>query len=106
MKRSLTLVLCVFVALAITTLARQTEAAKPDAPGSRGAVRQILPDETEPSELRGNRRISLDTGVPLALYRLSYRTNPGRTRCNNGFALAIGSRMVRCRDRHGPHDGG
>ena len=78
MRRSLTLVLCVFVALAVTTLARQTEAAKPDAPGSRTAVRQILPDETEPSELRGNRRISLDTGVPLALYRLSHRMNPGR----------------------------
>ena len=37
---------------------------------------EILPDETEQSEIFSNMRINSQTGVPISLYRVNYNVNP------------------------------
>ena len=76
MNRTHALSICVLTALALLTFAPQTPAAKPQRTGSPAVV-QILPDATEASVLEGDRRFSLETGAPLALYRVGYRVEPG-----------------------------
>ncbi len=48
-----------------------------EAKRSPGPTVLISPDESEPFERRGNARISLVTGAPLALYNVDYRVSPG-----------------------------
>lgn len=41
----------------------------------RTAAFEILPDELEPSVVQGTARISLDTGIPLAVYRTAFTSS-------------------------------
>jgi Zn-dependent metalloprotease len=60
------------LALALGLMAVPAEAAK-DAAGD-APLKQRSVERVEPSYLANNMRISSDTGVPLALYRVNYRT--------------------------------
>lgn len=65
------LVACCLLSLAVAPPALAAKSPSPSA-----TVTQILPDESEASFTRGNQRISVETGVPLALYHLGYRVAP------------------------------
>ena len=63
--------------LAVLAVAVLISTATAEAKRSPGPVVLESPDESEASIRRGNQRISLRTGAPLALYRVGYRVAPG-----------------------------
>ncbi len=63
--------------LAILAIAVLVAAPAAEAKRSPGPVTLISPDESEPSVRRGDQRISLRTGAPLALFNVGYRVDPG-----------------------------
>jgi len=46
-------------------------------PGKDGRAPEILPDESQATYRQGNARRSVETGLPVALYRVDYRATPG-----------------------------
>ncbi len=66
--------LAVFALMAVVVLVSTTAA---EAKRSPGPTVLKSAGEPEPSIQRGNQRISLLTGAPLALYRVGYRVAPG-----------------------------
>ncbi len=62
------------LALAAQLVVSQAWAAKP---GQAGRAPEILPDESQPSFRQGDTRRSVETGLPIALYRVDHRVTPG-----------------------------
>ncbi len=56
------------------------QGAKPKTGPEKAAVRLILPDESEPSIRRGDKRHSTTTGAPLTLYRVGHKVAAGSPR--------------------------
>ncbi len=76
MNRRLVPVAAATLILGLLVSAPRAGAAKPKTIAGKAGVRLILPDETEASVVRGDKRLSLATGAPLALYRVGHRVAP------------------------------
>ena len=79
MNRRLSLIVLAVLFLGLLT-APGAEAAKPKSAAEKAAVQLILPDESEPSAVRGDKRLSALTGAPLTLYRVGHAVTPGTPR--------------------------
>jgi hypothetical protein len=73
MNRRLSLSVSCLLVLALLVSVPGAWATKPKVEAEAAAVQEILPDEKEASVVRGDKRVSLETGAPLALYRVGYR---------------------------------
>lgn len=92
------------ILLSLCLAAQAVWAAKPGT--KAGGPPEILPDEGQASFRRGYSRVSVETGLPIALYRVDHRVSPGDPRVmamqyllERGAELGLGSDLSDLRVR-------